>query len=1411
LGGERISRENRTKKYFVRKNKLLRTTTFTATLFIAVILLFSSVIPAAINNNSQNNQVEMIVKKGVDINREEAPLTGLAPGGILSKPANSISSIAPNMELPGNGGNIAPLGRGVTMYGYVAYASGMTNGPCYWDVDTPGTVTKLSDEQVTNFLSGGTWTCDEKWYACQYGTGIIYTVTTDTGHIETVGGGGNGLHGLAFDRTTQTMWACGDTSLFSIDIETGAQTLIAPFSGNGGNTLIGMAFDSDGVLYAWDVKWSGPTNIYTINTETAECTQVADIGVTLTYAQDGDFDTADDDALWLAAYITSPDYGGYLLKVNKDTGEVISKTAFQGSAEIDAAMIQNGCVPPEHDLSLKSIDKPQDGAAYAPVTMQVTVKNNGNNSETTDVQYEIIKCEEGPALFAEDFTYGIPAGWTYSGYYLSYTNKAGGISPEVYYGYTSYVSNGYIMTPPIDVTGFEKVNVKFHLLGDFAGYSGTFFYLQYRKNATSSWRDVSPWANPIEGDLGPEFYTIGCYGWGEPIGEAFQARWYFGNYYYYLQYGSGIYIDDVQFFGCAGCAEYNDLVEDVEVPFDGSVVIDEFAQWTPSEWHNASFQNTWEDYPITAYTTLVDNNMNNNKKTKLLHLYYPWLHNVGTISTEGPEDGPAKTFPVKATVKNTGQYPECCFKAYAEISEFSTGGALPLLSQYFDSSYPPGWTTTHPSNWMYSYSSYAGGSPYEAVFYYYPSQTATFRFMSPAMDTTGLGSAQIDFKHYINHYGGPYTLKVETSQDKVSWATVWEIVDPTSSGQEDVSIMTSDNVGGSTFYVSFTFEGNSYNINYWFIDNVVVTGYPTTAPEYSEYLCISSINPGQEIELTFPNWTPAFLEEGTTGTKMYSFKVFTDMQVPPDNDLSNDAIAKTITLDFFHDVAVEVTSPTLGSGDKLIWDNGDTDGTNGYSIYGAGNRWLLDDFELTKSTKLTEFHCYVIAGTPTDWRLRFREDDGGRPSTEVLETSTKISFSMTATGRYWFGYAEYKLVYKFDPIKLSKGIYWVEWSCSPSDGNMFCMIRMDYQLSPCWANYGDQAGLQEGSYYFGVDADMSFELWGSGGASVYIPLSTQSIDGIGENFGTFPEYGMTCYADIYELYTNCEEGTLVQSYQIDNIDILTPLTGTKPLPFGTYNFAVEGPYELKLNLVNANDDYPDNNIFSWAIGADGTPPTSEHVLSPAAPDGDNGWYVSDLTVTLNAADPSIGCDQDGAGVKEIKYTINGVSGSVPGDTGSFKIENDGNDIEVKYWAIDNVGNEEAKHTFKIDMDQTKPDIPESIAYTTEKKGALWYATFSVTCVDATSGMNRVEWALNDVVQNITTGSGPIYTWTIQWSADLHKPTITFKATAYDEAGNNDAVTISGADITSSLISNNAQPSNNQQSQQSQTVQKITTK
>ncbi|MCD4817736.1 MAG: T9SS type A sorting domain-containing protein [Candidatus Cloacimonetes bacterium] len=145
------------------------------------------------------------------------------------------------------------------------------------------------------------------------------------------------------------------------------------------------------------------------------------------------------------------------------------------------------------------------------------------------------------------------------------------------------------------------------------------------------------------------------------------------------------------------------------------------------------------------------------------------------------------------------------------------------LEEHFNSFPPTGWSVTSSSgqiNWEGSSTNGAGGSAPEAKFYWTPSTTAIQRLKSPVLNTLGSSSLELEFKHLINDYSGDYDLRLETTSDGTNWNIVQEWPSQTiNSTTENITISTSD-VGSSTFQFAFTFDGNSYNINWWYIDDV---------------------------------------------------------------------------------------------------------------------------------------------------------------------------------------------------------------------------------------------------------------------------------------------------------------------------------------------------------------------------------------------------------------------------------------------------------------------------------------------------------------------------------------------------------------------------------------------------------------
>jgi len=153
-----------------------------------------------------------------------------------------------------------------------------------------------------------------------------------------------------------------------------------------------------------------------------------------------------------------------------------------------------------------------------------------------------------------------------------------------------------------------------------------------------------------------------------------------------------------------------------------------------------------------------------------------------------------------------------------------------LLDEDFSGAYPPnGWTLLGLStgNWLQSSTNNAGGTAPESKLNWSPSFIGESRLVSPELNTAGSSILDFQFRHQLNDFSGSeYSLCVKTTSDGgSSWNTAWEISPNSNVGPEliELSVSTPD-VGSQNFQIAFVFDGNSYNINYWYIDDIHLEG-----------------------------------------------------------------------------------------------------------------------------------------------------------------------------------------------------------------------------------------------------------------------------------------------------------------------------------------------------------------------------------------------------------------------------------------------------------------------------------------------------------------------------------------------------------------------------------------------------------
>ena len=166
---------------------------------------------------------------------------------------------------------------------------------------------------------------------------------------------------------------------------------------------------------------------------------------------------------------------------------------------------------------------------------------------------------------------------------------------------------------------------------------------------------------------------------------------------------------------------------------------------------------------------------------------------------------------------------------------------------------------------------------------------------------------------------------------------------------------------------------------------------------------------------------------------------------------------------------------------------------------------------------------------------------------------------------------------------------------------------------------------------------------------------------------------------------------------------------------------------MSINLSRGNITFYD----------DTTPPVTTYTLDPPEPDGLNSWYISEVNITLNATD-------DLSGVNETYYKIDNGTWNIYSE--SFIIKIDGYHV-LEFYSVDNAGNIEDLKSVEFKIDKTAPKIDLKYEVTGGNAIDGWEFTFTATATDKTSGMDYVEFWINDDLQETVIEHGPEYSWT----------------------------------------------------------------
>ncbi len=324
----------------------------TVSIDMAGIIQPGSIAPlATIGNNGTNTEtfnVTMTITPGTYTSTKQVQnLAPLTTTQVTFDPWNATvgnytitvcTQLASDLDPTNNCINNQPISVQVLrkVYAYVAYdpTAGLPEGPAWFYVQTPGTITSLAATTSGQFIGAGTW-ANGIWYGSEYYDATLtpngggwWTIDPTTGAMTLIADIDKGFAGITYDKVTGIMygtnWNGTNDELYTIDPATGAATLLGTYSTQ---LMINLAADGSGFLYGIGLT---DDQLYKITPSTPPvAVAVGPTGQAFNYAQDMEFDY-DNNILYACGYTAT----GTLYTVDRTTGACTAIGNFQSGAEM---------------------------------------------------------------------------------------------------------------------------------------------------------------------------------------------------------------------------------------------------------------------------------------------------------------------------------------------------------------------------------------------------------------------------------------------------------------------------------------------------------------------------------------------------------------------------------------------------------------------------------------------------------------------------------------------------------------------------------------------------------------------------------------------------------------------------------------------------------------------------------------------------------------------------------------------------------------------------------------------------------------------------------------------------------------------------------------------------------------------
>ena len=220
-----------------------------------------------------------------------------------------------------------------------------------------------------------------------------------------------------------------------------------------------------------------------------------------------------------------------------------------------------------------------------------------------------------------------------------------------------------------------------------------------------------------------------------------------------------------------------------------------------------------------------------------------------------------------------------------------------------------------------------------------------------------------------------------------------------------------------------------------------------------------------------------------------------------------------------------------------------------------------------------------------------------------------------------------------------------------------------------------------------------------------------------------------------------------------------PVTSQTKVFFNIQN-DLESAGNLEIDKDGDGDiDYSLEPKIGEAVTLDTTPPITQVTIEGTS--GENGWYTSDVSLTLTAKD-----EEDGSGIEKTEYsTDNGNTWVAYTNPITFSQEGI---IQIRYRSTDKQGNTEETKTTTIKIDKTAPEAKISFAKESKK--------LEITGMDNLS--QKVSMVTEEkIIKNQERGHYGWNFWSWNWFSSNENKKIIETSTLIDNAGHQTRVVL----------------------------------